>query len=240
MTVTIYESLLSAQVVPQSSFDMISAGATNMFSSPKAFNSMTASGNSTAAGPPPDFSVPWKCSDVVLVVERQKFHAHRYTLAMWSPVFEKMFTSEFKEKNSCEIPLPGKKASEIKELLLIIYPTKSGKAWKTVTNENCYFLLKLADDYQMEDIRKKCEDVLVNLVSKKPGNTFLADLTFAQTYKLDKLLGAIVNRARQLRLSDFKSHEMYDKMDPRIYKQIVEGIIERYERSSSFQQSYYR
>ena len=59
---------------------------------------------------PPDFSVPWKCSDVVLVVERQKFHVHRYTLAMWSPVFEKMFTSEFKEKNSCEIPLPGKKA----------------------------------------------------------------------------------------------------------------------------------
>ena len=168
---------------------------------------MSASRSSTANPPgPPDFSVPWKCSDVVLVVERQKFHVHRYTLAMWSPVFEKMFTSELKEKNSCEIPLPGKKASEIKELLLIIYPTKSGKAWKTVTNENCYFLLKLADEYQMEDVRKKCEDVLVNLVSKKPGNTFLADLTLAQTYKLDKLLGTIVNRARQLRLCDFKSH----------------------------------
>jgi len=39
-----------------------------------------------------------------------------------------MCTSEFKGKNSCEIPLPGKKASKIKELLLIIYPTKSGKA----------------------------------------------------------------------------------------------------------------
>ena len=192
------------------------------------FRTMAASRNGTAA--PPDFSVPWKCSDVVLVVERQKFHVHRYTLAMWSPVFEKMFTSEFKEKNSCEIALPGKKASEIMELLLVIYPTKSGNAWKTVTNENCYFLLKLADEYQMEDIRKRCEDVLVNLVSKKPGNTFLADLTFAQTYKLENLLGTIINRARQLRLCDFKSHEMYDIMDPRIYKQIVEGIIERLER----------
>lgn len=204
---------------------------------------MSASRSSTANPPgPPDFSVPWKCSDVVLVVERQKFHVHRYTLAMWSPVFEKMFTSELKEKNSCEIPLPGKKASEIKELLLIIYPTKSGKAWKTVTNENCYFLLKLADEYQMDDVRKKCEDVLVNLVSKKPGNTFLADLTLAQTYKLDKLLGTIVNRARQLRLCDFKSHEMYSRMDPHIYKQIAEGIIERLERNPSniFQQSYYR
>ena len=204
---------------------------------------MSASRSSTANPPgPPVFSVTWKCSDVVLVVERQKFHVHRYTLAMWSPVFEKMFSSALKEKNSCEIPLPGKKASEIKELLLIIYPTKSGKAWKTVTNENCYFLLKLAEEYQMEDIFKKCEDVLVNWVSKKPGNTFLADLTLAQTYKLDKLLGTIVNRARKLRLCDFKSHEMYGRMDPHIYKQIVEGIIERLERnpSSIFQQSYYR
>jgi len=141
-----------------------------------------------------------------------------------------MFTSAFKEKNSCEIPLPGKKAGEIRELLLVIYPTKSGKAWKTVTNQNCYFLLKLADEYQMEDIRKKCEDVLVGLVSKRPGNTFLADLSFAQSYKLERLLGTIVNRARQLKLSEFKSHEMYDKMDPSIYKQIAEGMIERLEK----------
>ena len=111
---------------------------------------MSASRNSIADSlAPPDFSVPWKCSDVVLVIERQKFHVHWYTLAMWSPVFEKMFMSEFKEKNSCEIPLPSKKASGIKELLLIIYPTISGKAWKTVTSENCCFLLKLADEYQI-------------------------------------------------------------------------------------------
>jgi len=159
---------------------------------------------------------------------------------MWSPVFEKMFTSEFKEKNSCEIPLPGKKASEIKELLLIIYPTKSGKAWKTLTNQNCYFLLKLADEYQMEEIFKRCEDVLVDLVSSKPDNTFLDYLTFAQRYKLERVLEKIVNRARQLRLRDFKSHQMYDKMDPHIYKQIVEGIIEKLEKNFGRNNSYYR
>ena len=148
---------------------------------------------------------------------------------MWSPVFEKMFTSEFKEKKSCEIPLPGKKASEIKELLLIIYLNMSGKAWNTVTNQNCYFLVKLADEYQMEEIFKRCEDVLVSLVSNKPGNTFLDDLTLAQTYKLEKLLGKIVGKARQLQLQEFKRHEMYNKMVPHIYKQIVEGIIERLE-----------
>ena len=204
----------------------------NMFC--EEFNTTHGSRKSKADPPgAPDFSAPWKCSDVVLVVERQQFHVHRYTLAMWSPVFEKMFTSEFKEKNSCEIPLPGKKASEIRELLLVIYPTKTGKAWRTVTNQNCYFLLKLADEYQMEDIRKRCEDVLVGLVSKKPGNTFLADLSFAQSYKLEKLLRTIINRARQLNLSDFQSHEMYAKMDPSIYKQIAEGMIERLEKRVS-------
>ena len=197
----------------------------------------TSSKNSAA---PPDFSKPWKCSDVVLVVEDQKFHVHRYILAMWSPVFEKMFTSEFKEKNSCEIPLPGKKASEIKELLLIIYLNVSGKAWNTVMKQNCYFLLKLADEYQMEEIFKRCEDVLVKLASSKPGNTFLDDLAFAQTYKLERLLRTIVNRAPELRLRDFKSHEMYDKMDPNIYKQIVESIIENLEGNLSGYNSYYR
>ena len=46
---------------------------------------------------PTDFVEPWTFSDVVLVVEDQKFHVHRSILAIWSPVFKKMFTSEFKE-----------------------------------------------------------------------------------------------------------------------------------------------
>ena len=89
--------------------------------------------------------------------------------------------------------------------------------------------MKLADEYQMEEIRMRCEDILVDLVSKKQGNTFLADLPFAQTYKLENLLNTIVKKARQLRLHDFKSHQMYHKMDPHIYKEIMEGIVERLE-----------
>ena len=225
------ESPFSAQLVPQR---IISTG---MRFALFLFCAIATSGEPDLAAPP-DFSEPWKCSDVVLVVEDQKLHVHRYTLAMWSPVFEKMFASEVKDKNSYEIPLPGKKASEIKELLLIIYLNISGKAWNTVTNQNCYFLVKLADEYQMEEIFKRCEDVLVDLVSSKPDNTFLDDLTFAQTYKLEKLLGTIVNRARQLQLRDFKSHEMYDKMDPHIYKLIVEGIIERLETNLNYRSRY--
>lgn len=74
----------------------------------------------------PDFSQPWHFSDMVLSVEGTNFHVHRSTLSMWSPVFEKMFTSEFAEKDANEIALPGKKADEVEVLLKIVY--SHGKA----------------------------------------------------------------------------------------------------------------
>ena len=69
----------------------------------------------------PDFSKPWLFSDVVFAVEERKFHVHKSTLSMWSPVFEKMFTSDFSEKEAREIPLPGKCADEIEILLKLVY-----------------------------------------------------------------------------------------------------------------------
>lgn len=64
-----------------------------------------------------DFSKPWKMSDLVLLVEERKLHVHKAILAISSPVFETMMSSNFKEKNAKEIPLPGKKVEEIEELL---------------------------------------------------------------------------------------------------------------------------
>jgi len=87
-----------------------------------------------------DFSAPWHFSDVVLVVEDRKFHVHRSTLSMWSPVFETMFTSEFKEKTSPEIPLPVKRASEIEALLKLIYSRKEQVTGMLFTQLNFYRL----------------------------------------------------------------------------------------------------
>ena len=75
----------------------------------------------------PDFSQPWHFSDVVLSVEGAKFHVHKSTLSMWSPVFEKMFTSDFAEKNAKEIELPGKKAREVEVLLNVVYTNGRGQ-----------------------------------------------------------------------------------------------------------------
>ena len=172
----------------------------------------------------PDFSQPWKLSDLVLVVEEERFHVHKAMLAFWSPVFEKMFTSEFQEKVANEVPLPGKKASEIKELLSLIYPSLTEKE---ITEGNCYFLFKLAHEYQMAAIVTRCEDFMAEKVKEKAKESVLADLIFAQTYKLEKLKLASVAQAHCLSLDELKQDEMFDQIQEENLKGILEGIMKR-------------
>ncbi|XP_020606664.1 BTB and MATH domain-containing protein 36-like [Orbicella faveolata] len=183
---------------------------------------------SSASPDPPDFSEPWKFSDVVLVVEEQRFHVHRSTLAFWSPVFERMFTYDFKEKNSGEIPLPGKKASEINELLQMMYPSLEEKV---ISSNNCYFLLDLAREYQIDSITRKCEDFLVSAVKTRKENDVLAVLIVGQNYELQTLINSCVYEARRLSLKQLKHHTR--EIDPDNYLQIAEGIIERLEQQCS-------
>ena len=175
---------------------------------------------------PTDFLEPWKLSDLVLVVEDQKFHVHRGILAFWSPVFEKMFTSEFKEKNKDEIPLPGKKAREIRALLLMMYPSVEEKQ---VTKANCYFLFELAHEYQIESIARKCEAQMASMVKNRMENDVLAMLIYGQKYELKTLISTCIYEARRLKLTELKQHKRRDEIEPGNYIQITEGIIQRLE-----------
>lgn len=178
-----------------------------------------------------DFSQPWELSDVVLVVEEERFHVHRSILAMWSPVFSKMFTAQFKEKTAKEIPLPEKKAREIKELLLVIYPTSS----KQVDKDNYVFLLDLAKEYMMTKLTQKCEAYLMNDLGKSENMFWWSEprcldlLGVAQDYQLEKLQAVCVNKAKSMGFREFKNHKMYKKINFSNYRKIVEGKIEKME-----------
>ena len=186
-----------------------------------------------------DFYQPWELSDVVLVVEEERFHVHRSILGMWSPVFSTMFTAQFKEKTAEEVPLPGKKASEIKEMLLVIYPTSA----KPIDDGNYLFLLKLAKEYMMTKLTKKCEIYLKDRLEKPPwlsgfgifgsfGRCYdttdcLTVLDIAQTYELERLQTACNNRAKSMDIEDLKRHDIYNNISFPNYRAIVEGMIER-------------
>ena len=83
-----------------------------------------------------DFSTKWSYADVAFVVEGKRLFANRAILAMWSPVFEAMFGSDFKERNLAEIELPGKKYDSIRELLCVMHPPN-----KEITGIFCYHFI---------------------------------------------------------------------------------------------------
>lgn len=122
-----------------------------------------------------DFWKPWASSDLAFLVEGQRFHVHRWVLSQCSPVFEKMFISNFSEKDKREIVMPGKKIAEFHDLLLMVYSL----AERSITSENCSYLLKLADEYQIGLLLEKCEDFLM----ASSGDIFAGTLSLKDIFE---------------------------------------------------------
>lgn len=171
-----------------------------------------------------DFSQPWEFSDTVLVVEGNKFHVHRSVLGMWSPVFSTMFTAQFKEKTADEIPLPEKKATEVKEMLLVIYPTSA----REINRKNFLILLNLAKEYMMTKLTQKCESFLLRQLEEGQFHC-LELLDMAQRYELKKLEKACVEKAMLVRFDQLKRHKMFNEISALNYRMIAEGTIVKME-----------
>ena len=167
-----------------------------------------------------DFSEPWEQSDVVLLVEGQKFHVHRLMLSMCSPVFSRMFSADFKEKDAEEIPLPEKKAAEIREMLLVIYP----RFCKRVNDTNLHFLLPLAREYQMTILTEKCEDYLLRAGIEKTNEigSIMETLIVAQNFSLKRVKAECIKKTQNLSIEDLKSHELYDQIEPLSQRKMIE------------------
>lgn len=97
----------------------------------------------------------WK-DDVAFVICSKKLYASKVVLALASPVFEAMFGSDFSEKYQGEIELPGKHFEHFHEFLRCLYPNIK----KPITISNVYKVLPLADEYQVQSVKKKCEKFL--------------------------------------------------------------------------------
>ena len=65
-------------------------------------------------------------------------------------------SSNFEGKSVKEIPLPGKEATEIEQMLQSIYPDQDLQ----ISKENCLALLKLSTEYQIDRLKTRCEEYL--------------------------------------------------------------------------------
>lgn len=201
---------------------------------------------------PPDFSQPWELSDVVLIVEDKKFHAHKSVLCLWSSVFSRMFQSDFKEKDQDCIPLPGKTAEEFRQVLHAIYPSVE-KPIETL--KNCKVLLSYGREYLMSRLLKRCEAFLseklnsyrkeVRFSGRRRSSEMIGQekyvsrvmkiLILAQEYEFSQLETKCINKLMAVQFSDLKVHPQYENIKSANRLLILEGRVSELEKEQKEQ-----
>ena len=173
------------------------------------------------------FSEPWEDSDLILVVEDEKFHVHRLILSMNSPVFKAMFKSQFKEATANEILLPEKKASEILDILKRVYSKQFIEEPVEITVENVEHLLKLSDEYQIKHIFDAC----INFVEIHPKTkqNVMKLRKMATNYNLDRVRDECDNLLKNLKLTTLNEIVDLKGLDQETLQYFLEQRIKRLE-----------
>lgn len=99
-------------------------------------------------------------TSILIILFISRFSAHRLILAMASPVFDAMFTNDFKEKNQYEIVLNDVDGINLKILINFCY---SGTIALNI--ENVYGILKAASRFAFTEIESECGKFLTNNLS---------------------------------------------------------------------------
>ncbi|KAK3586925.1 hypothetical protein CHS0354_008521 [Potamilus streckersoni] len=103
-------------------------------------------------------------TSITFVVEGDRvLHVSKEVLALMSPVFRRMFESDFRERDANTIPLPDKTYDDMVDFLSCLYPN----ILKPISDENVFSVLGLAEEYQVDLLREKC---LTHLLNKCNGD----------------------------------------------------------------------
>ncbi|CAH3148089.1 unnamed protein product, partial [Porites evermanni] len=177
------------------------------------------------------FSRPWKSSDLVLKVADREFHVHRAVLILSSPVFEAMLSSNFKERSAKEIPLPGKDASELEQMLQGIYPDRDLR----ISKENCLALLKLSTEYQIDRLKTRCEEYLRCwcqedlTVDEALEVIIVSQKYFLHEWIVKKCVDKFVSQVGQT-WEKIQKHERYCELEKETVKRLTEERVNHLEK----------
>lgn len=153
------------------------------------------------------FLSPSEERNFALIVENAKLWVSREVLSMYSPVFKKMFYGNFHEATQNEIELPEKRKEELIEFLRCLFfcPTR-----RKVDSSNIFAMLKLSDEYDVDDLKNRCKRFLEQEVKKmKAGNKDVLTYTihFAR-YELTDLLKICIPYAATLPVDVINEHRL--------------------------------
>ncbi|XP_044576438.1 speckle-type POZ protein-like [Cotesia glomerata] len=118
--------------------------------------------------------------DVTINIENKQIKAHKVILMARSPVLAAMFTHDMSEKKSNEVFITDISSDTFEKLLQYIY-TDQVSDLDSIAGD----LLEAADKYQLQSLKKKCEESLCK--SLKPDN-LISMMNFAERHNAENML----------------------------------------------------
>jgi len=156
-------------------------------------------------------------SDGILVVDGTKLYISKQYLALYSPVFEAMFYSNFIERDKKEIPVEDALLDEFLELLHVLYPSH-----KPITVENVEYLLELGDKFQIQFVMDQCENFL-QTTDEVPLAT---KLVWADQYLLSRLQHSCIRAMTSPNdIKTLKSTDEYRKLSDTTRAALLEKLV---------------
>ena len=100
-------------------------------------------------------------SDVQIKCGDQILDAHQLVLSTRSPVFQRMFQAEMKEKENGQVDIKDLKPEVVYEMLKFIYSWECESIYdRKTSDQEIIDLLAAAEKYQIELLKHLCEDEL--------------------------------------------------------------------------------
>ncbi|EFO95188.1 hypothetical protein CRE_08994 [Caenorhabditis remanei] len=118
-----------------------------------------------------------KYSDVVFVVENEKFYVSKLFLASQSSYFDALLLGNFNESTQTEVTLSEIKASDFQQYLEAVY------GYSVIDERSVKKILNLAHMYDTQSVLERCQTFLIN----DSGCTMKEKLELAAKYQLSDL-----------------------------------------------------
>ncbi len=148
-----------------------------------------------------NFSTPNSHSDGILLVGCTRLHVSKVYLALYSPYFSSLFSSDFRDSSQKEISIEDVDLNEFIGLLQVVYPSH-----KRVTSESVEFLLKLGDRFQIQYVMDKC----VKFLMKTEEIPKIRKLVLADRYRLASVQDACIRSYTDIEeIEKLKTAEKY-------------------------------
>ena len=139
------------------------------------------------------FDMKTEKSDLVIIVQDKPLYVKRSVLEDASPVFEKIF--EEKLDSNKELHVEGTSYGDFAEFLACVQPRNR----RRITTSNVLRMLDLAEQYQVDNLKERCEECLLNtlLTVQLQTKSIVILLSYSHDFGLEDLKELCLVKGRE-------------------------------------------